>query len=312
MLRKRREFHTDIEQLISESASYIAEGRLKDAYECLDRALGLDFDHHAVLAGLKYINFWQSRIQSAINRVERMDQAEALLHHWKEFTGFMQGFPVSDMLVQSFRSLIFSRVHELFSGLEHGESDPDILLWLGIASKGMGNYEQAQKYLEDAMRLGQPRARLLAELADIFALIGEEQKARVMFREAFFQNPQDVDIEGFEAELFVRLCDEVWALGMSSDESREWIPVYGTLWGVLTIKRELRALEYGKLRQKIFSLEQEVKDEERRPVLLPRLLNQYFWLIDHLVMNREDQRKIDEILLKIRSLSPEVYKRYTN
>jgi hypothetical protein len=88
--------------------------------------------------------------------------------------------------------------------------------------------------------------------------------------------------------------------------------VYGTLWGVLSIKRELRALEYGKLRQKIFSLEQEIRDDNRRPLLMPRLINHYFWLIDHLVMNREDQRKIDEILLKIRSLSPEVYKRYTN
>jgi hypothetical protein len=131
----------------------------------------------------------------------------------------------------------------------------------------------------------------LSEIADIYALVGEEQKARVMFREAFFQDPQDIDIDSFEAELFVRLCAQVKETGLPPEAIREWIPVYGTLWGVLSIKRELRALEYGKLRQKIFSLEQEVREESRKPLILPRLVNHYFWLIDHLVMNREDQRK---------------------
>jgi tetratricopeptide (TPR) repeat protein len=312
MLHKRKEFHSEIDELISKASHFIAESRMKDAYECLDRALALDFDHPDVLAGLKYINFWQGRIQSAINQVELIDQAEALLHHWKDFTRFISGFPSSEALVESFRKLIFTRVHDLFSGIGSGEADPDIQLWLGIASKGIGNYEQALEHLQQAVQAGSPRGRLLSELADIYALIGEEQKARVMFREAFFQDPQDIDIEAFEAELFVRLCDQVRDTGLDSPEILEWIPVYGTLWGVLSIKRELRALEYGKLRQKIFSLEQEIRDDNRRPLLMPRLINHYFWLIDHLVMNREDQRKIDEILLKIRSLSPEVYKRYTN
>lgn len=312
MLRKRKEFHPQIQQLISKAGKFISQGRIKDAYECLDEGLALDFDHPGVLSGLKYINFWQSRIEQARNSLEPMDQAELLMHHWKEFCVFVEGFYENEVLAQSFRSLVFSRVHDAFSGIAHAERDPDILMWLGIASKGMGNYEQALDYFQQALSLNSARSRLLSELADVYALVGEESKAKVLFREAFYNEPQDIDIDSLEAEVFVRLCKRVRETGLEEELVREWIPVYGVLWGIFSIKRELRALEYGKLRQRIFSLEQEVRDEGKRERLLPRLLNHYFWLIDHLVMNREDQRKIDEILLKIRSLSPEVYKLYTN
>ncbi|AHC15176.1 tetratricopeptide repeat protein [Salinispira pacifica] len=311
MLKKRREFHSKIEQLIEECAEYIADGRLKDGYESLDRALSLDFDHPGVLAGLKYINFWQSRINTAIRRSEHIDQAETLLHYWKDFSRFIRGFQGDERLIQSFRRFVFSRVLELFSGIPDGDKDADILMWRGIACKGMGNYDDALDHFTAALQTASPRARLLSELADIYALVGEDQKSRVMFREAFFTDPQDVDVEGFESELFIRLCRKVEEKGFTGSELKEWIPVYGSLWGILNVKRELRALEYGKLRQKIFAMEQELRDSRRSEIVKPRLLNHYFWLIDHLVMNREHQQKIDEILLKIRSISADVYKLYT-
>jgi hypothetical protein len=60
-------------------------------------------------------------------------------------------------------------------------------------------------------------------------------------------------------------------------------------------------------------LEREFSDAKQRDtVLLARLLNRYFWLIDHYVNTNEDQSKIDEVLLKIRSLDPKIYHQYTN
>ena len=90
-----------------------------------------------------------------------------------------------------------------------------------------------------------------------------------------------------------------------------WIPVYGVLWGIFNIKRELRSQEVGKLRQEIYALENEQKDPSCDfQILTPRLINMYFWLIDHYVQNNDNQRLINEILLKIKILDTNIYNSY--
>jgi len=109
------------------------------------------------------------------------------------------------------------------------------------------------------------------------------------------------------------LYQRVKGLGYESPALEEWIPVYGVLFGVFSVKRELRAIELGKLKQSIFSLENEIRIKAAEAsVLIPRLINRYFWLIDHYVNVGEDTSKIDETLLKIKILDPQIYERYIN
>ena len=312
MVKKRKDFHKDIEILINTAANFIASGQLADASQCLGNALSMDFAHNRVLTGLNYIRFWEERLQSLPQ--EPMERAEGLLRYWKAFKKFMEPLSNDAQLIQSFRHYIFSRVLEIFTNLDISDDDQEIQLWKGIAYKGMGNYDDAEKCFSRAMQFNIPNARVLSELADTYALVGEDQKARVLCREAFYHDPQSIDVEGFESEIFIRLVKQVQEKTelTVAEELREWIPVYGTLWRILNVKRELRALEHGKLRQRIFKYEQELKEPAKFNKVLPRLLNHYFWLIDHLVMNNTDQYKINDILLKIHSISPEVHKLYTN
>ena len=92
----------------------------------------------------------------------------------------------------------------------------------------------------------------------------------------------------------------------------EWLPVYGALDGVLNVKRELKALELGKLKQSIYMLENELreKDVKNKKILVPRLINYYFWLIDHYMSGTVEKPKIDEILLRIKLLDEKIYNRY--
>ena len=299
ILKKRKEFHKDVENLINEASNFVAIGQLPDAHNCLDRALALDFDHSRVMDGLKYIKFWEERLQSLSQYQESNEHAEAILQYWKAFKKFIQDISIDPQLIQSFRHYIFSRLLNILSNMDFGNDEQEMQLWQGIAYKGRGNYDDAQKSFFKAMQSGSPRARILSELADTYALVGEDQEARVFFREAFYLDPQDNDIDGFESELFVRLTKQVQEkIGSDVDELREWMPVYGSLWGILNVKRELRAVEYGKLRQNIFKYEQELKDDIKSHIILPRLLNHYFWIIDYYVMNQENQYKIDDTLLK--------------
>jgi hypothetical protein len=101
-------------------------------------------------------------------------------------------------------------------------------------------------------------------------------------------------------------------MGYKDELVCEWIPVYAAIWGVFSVKRELKQMEVGRLRQSIFSLEAEYKtNPARREYLRPRLLNRYFWLIDHYENSREDSSLIDETLLKIKYIDPDIYQKYT-
>ena len=79
-------------------------------------------------------------------------------------------------------------------------------------------------------------------------------------------------------------------------------------------KRELRAFEVGKLKQAVFSLENELKESgSNQDILIPRLINHYFWLVDYYVNSNDDERartSINEILLKIKYLDPKIHELY--
>jgi len=166
--------------------------------------------------------------------------------------------------------------------------------------------------LEQAVRIKKEDAETLAEVADINALLAQTKAAKALFREAFFLDPSKIDLLFLESALIQKLIDKVASLGYGKEELCEWIPVYGYLWGVFSIKRELKQMEAGRLKQSIFSLETEYEaNPSKRQKIKPRLLNHYFWLIDHYEISREEPSLVEETLLKIKVTDPDIYTMYT-
>jgi tetratricopeptide (TPR) repeat protein len=175
----------------------------------------------------------------------------------------------------------------------------------------MGSYEEALNYLEQAARFKREDSQTIAELADVNALLAETRAAKALFREAFFLDPQKIEIRSLESELILRLRDRVMELGYSGPDLAEWMPVYGCLFGIFSVRRELKPAELGRLRQSIFSLENEIHGGSDQSALLkPRLINRYFWLVDHYENTRADPGLIEETMLKIKLVDPAVYERY--
>jgi hypothetical protein len=71
-------------------------------------------------------------------------------------------------------------------------------------------------------------------------------------------------------------------------------------------------VELARLKQSIFELENEIRGESDKvsSLLKPRLINRYFWLIDHFENTREDPGMIEETLLKIKILDRAIYEWY--
>jgi tetratricopeptide (TPR) repeat protein len=303
----------EIIQILNRVYLNFKEGQFKEAITLLERALEIDFDSTDVTNALKAANFWLEREDRLATISGAYEKGEYYLGQWKVFNGFISRMQnLSERCLFNIKHYIFGRALENYLTLynEADLSDPEILFRIGRCHKGQGNYESAIRFLELSSQHRREDAAILAELADSYSLVNEDRAAKVFFREAFFLDSQAVELSYLESPMILRLVEKLRGrFGEAGAQLQEWIPVYGTIFGLFNVKRELRPLELGKLKQAIYQLEREVSGR-RDSRLAPRLINHYFWLVDHYLNSGEERQKIEEVLEKIRELDPEIYNEY--
>jgi tetratricopeptide (TPR) repeat protein len=302
--------------LLEQANSQIRNHDLDGAQGTLERGLALDSDTEDIVTSLKFVNFWRER-ESQLEKIQHaFERGEYYISQWPSFEAFAERIgDICEPCMFAVRKHVFGRALEQFQLLvrEADTQDSELLMRVGRCHKGLGSYDEAVRYLEAAAAERSDDSEILSELADAYALVNETQAAKAFFREAFFLEPQRVHLELLESQLIRALADKVRELGFSGAALLEWLPVYGVLLGVFTVKRELRSIEYGKLKQGIYALEREIREGRDRDGLIePRLINRYFWLVDHLISGGEDSAKVDEVLLKLRSVNDRIYKQYTS
>ena len=302
--------------LIQKAYEKLKASDAESAARLLDEALQIDFDNEETKHALKSVNWWlehTARIERIKNPYEKGGFILSQLKLYYSFLDSVAGH--YDLCQYAVRRYVFSKALNCFEDLLGdgvNQHDPGLLLLVGRCYKGTGNYDEALKYLEQSARFRREDGETLAELADVNALLGEANTAKALFREAFYLNPEKIDLRSMESEMIVRLRNRlIREKNFKEEELREWIPVYGRLWGVFSVKRELKPIEFGRLKQSIFTMETECRgNPEQSTVLKPRLINRYFWLIDYYDNKREDPDLIEEVLLKIKVTDPEIYERY--
>ncbi|MBI9100808.1 MAG: tetratricopeptide repeat protein [Spirochaetales bacterium] len=308
-------YGSSLKDLINRSYQCFSNGDFEESEEVLEKALSIDFDDNEVQAALKCSHFWVTRKQRLDLISEPYDSGEYLLKEWRVFKSFLRSFnEVFERCTMSIQRWVFGSALNAYKNIQRNneELDREILFQIGRCYKGIGDYENALSLIEMASQRKREDPEIIAELADVYALINEMKASKIFFREAFFIDPQGIDLVFLESEMILRLIRRLEDMGMDSSTLPEWIPVYGVVFGVFNVKRELKTLEYGKLRQSIYSLENEVKagTGNRENQTIPRLLNRYFWLIDHYMITNETRFRIEEILDKIKVLNNSIFEQY--
>ena len=317
----------------------LREGLFAEAMDALGSLLERDVEFPGAASTLKCAAFWrEQRDREPADRHDARDsrgavlggfeRGEQLMGQWRLFQAFAARLAdTPERCLFAIKQFVFSSALASYGGAADRDSgedgtaraagaetgdDPYLLLQLGRCHKGLGNYERAIECLEHANRLTREDARVLAELADCYSLVNESRAAKVFFREAFYVDPQAVDLAGLESPLVSRLAARLRDKGYVEPLLNEWMPVYGAVWGVFNVKREMKPLEFGKLKQAIYQLEKERRltgpDGERA---VPRLINRYFWLIDHYLTTGEPRERVEEILAKLKETDPGVHAEYT-
>lgn len=292
-------------------------GEPVQAQQILSALIEKELDCKELLYTNRSCFFWID----SINRMKEISdpyyKGSMFLSEWKTFNEFMTREkyiyePAVYAAQRGFFSTALKHYQSLFETKDSVQK-ADVYRKAGICYKKLGEFDNAKLCMMEASKNLPNNAAILAELADCYSLCGEERKSKVLFREAFFVNAEGIDIDFLDSGLIRCLIEKTEEKGHKGKYLPFWIPVYGTLGGVFNIKRELSSQEVARLIQSIYAMEMENKDpSSNSEILTPKLLNSYFWLIDHYVMMHENQSRINEVLLKIKILDSSVYESYIN
>jgi tetratricopeptide (TPR) repeat protein len=265
------------------------------AQRLFEEALTKDYGNKAAKFALKSLLWWQKRLEDYAPSAKGPVKGMAIVDQWEDFYRFLDGIgDVDRETLKAIRYWVSTAAMEAFdyNRLNPSQSgDWELQFKLGLCCKGLGDYENALGFLDTAAGFKQEHIVLLFERADVKALANAEagggRDARLIFREAFLADPQEAPVHSMESALFCELYHAVGERGYKGEEILEWMPVWGTLFGVFPFKCELNQIKLGKLKAQVFELENELKAEggpgssgiDKK--LIPRLLNRYFWLVEH-------------------------------
>ncbi len=209
--------------------------------------------------------------------------------------------------------LALSYLNEEMHHLENQENERQVILDIIRCHKLVGDYPKALSLLQlHFPNSGIDDADCLSEIADCFDMISQQEKARLLFRDAFYSGPQTIALDFLLSPMIHNIRKQLSALPLPPNLVKEWMGVYGVLLGYLNVRRKLDPFEVSRLKQEITNLKLEwTQQRDAKSPVLPRLIYRYFLLLDHYKEVREDRSKWDEILLSIKMIDPGIYDMYT-
>ena len=294
---------------------FLRQGNPLEAQKIISSLFEHDLDSTELVYTNKCCVFWIDSIKRLKSIDDNFERSESILLEWKNFQDYIsrEATPYEPAQYAVQEGFFKSALEEYKKMLE--EKDPlqkaEIYKKTGIRYKKLGDFENARTYLTEANNIYPNLSSVLAELADCYSLCGEDKFGKVLYREAFFADPDSIDLDFLDSELIKCLIEKTKSKGYSGKALQYWIPVYGVLGGVFNIKRELTSQEVARLKKDIYAMENEIKDPScNSEILVPRMLNCYFWLMDHYDLAKENQAKINEVLLRIKLLDSAVYEIY--
>jgi tetratricopeptide (TPR) repeat protein len=292
----------------------LEEGNFSEAITLFENIIRENPKYPGVSEGAQCARFWLNRINKLKKYENSYEKAKHLLKEWKDFEKFMAKNNIrhgrSTVAIQKH---VFGDIIESFTKAYNEGVVPDtaILIQIGDCFKKLGNYEKAIDVYEYARSFNSEDPALLSKLGDCYFSIDETSKAKVLFREAFFINPELVDLENIESPFIHSLYEKTYQYIKDPELSIHWLPVIAEINRAFNVKREPKKGELDKLRESIKKLESEyAANKKKRMYLQPKLINHYFWLIDSLKILGGSKKEIEQSLQRINEIDSEIFSLY--
>lgn len=285
-------------------------GNFDEACEIFLQVLKENYSNTIAESGVKCSKYWISRINKINQKEKFFDKGQLLFEEWKKFEKFISSIKnIQKKVSGSIMFYIFSTALDFFKkDLKKNKIlDIQTSFMIALSYKKIGDFNNAIKYFEEVLSVENFNSNTLAQLADCYALIDQDKKAKLIFREAFFIDPSSIDLLLLDSNIITYLISKILEMNIAQKEIAYWIPILGRILGVFNVFRELLPVEISKIRREIFYLEKNfINDIKKDYCLKTKLLNLYFWLFDYLML-KPDKKEPGEILEKIETIQANIY-----
>lgn len=293
----------------------IRSGKITEALRTFEETLRKTFDEESE-CGIKVIKYVLSRINKIKSLGDYHTIADTLVSEWKNTLSWINTNNCGKFseLVDAIRYYIFyvalKYYQTIIENMDANSNvvDVDLMIKVSRCYREIGEIDKCIELLEEVRQYDLYDSSVLANLADAYFEIRDVEASKLFFREAFFWDPQKIDVFDMKSMIIKKLIKVVMDNGYRGEEVNEWIPIYGVIENVFDVRRELSQEEVNLILERVRSMESQYNSNRNwRNVLEPRLLNSYIWLIDYYFLQVEDYevaRSIGKILQK---LSPNIY-----
>ncbi len=310
---------------VNETYELIEKGEFAAAVNKVDSLMSRNPEYPGLTEAYRTAKFWSNRT-GEVRRLEKGKQvADFMMTQWEVFKKYAaeKGLSGTNAFKAAMRYVFFTASENYkvaFQGQESTADNFDLLLNLGLCFLTLGEHKRTIETLEYARSSYRSSPRLLAILGEAYYHAQEIPKSLLLFREAFFLNPSEIDMNLLTCKPITDLAAIVAAKKPDAIDAREWIPVYGHTEDMFYVKRQLNSQQVETIKREIYSLEKNFQsmgpEKARGTNIVPRLVNKYLWMLDYYEFQHYDFDNIREIrsrLLQIdKGLFEEYFKRAKN
>lgn len=271
------------------AVQYIKHGSFKEAL----RFIGEDQDNTANM-----MQFWHLR-KNALERQDDLEkQVELAVHEWNVFHRLYLQIGLELDYYRAVREWMFTTLKDLARKYLDNTEKTRTIYYLGVSHLMLKEYDEALTWANHAVRKDPEHMGYHAFLANCWECLGHDFQARLLYREAFFQKPEEIELSCMNSQIIDTIIERFLHFQYPVEHIQFWIPVFGRIFGLFNVKRALTTLEYSSLVQRMRSLEGRffnTNQQEQDPSVLPKLLNSYLWMIDYFDAAGKHEEKVEEL-----------------
>ncbi len=305
---------TPLKREYKEGLNYIRKGDFFKALKVMETILEKSIDFPGIEDSVRSLMFWTNRWDKVLKFERGLKRAQLLINEWNTFETFVEKNKINfEEIIINLKNYIFKKIIKNLIIAYQSSDVPDIeiLLKIGKIFIAIDEIDRAIETFEYARMFKKENSLLLSMLAEAYNRKGNFRRAKILFKEAFFYAPEQIDFGLIKADYILGLRAKLGKIFADKKLIAYWLPVYAEIYNILDVKRELAKAEIEKLLVEVESLEKEYEIKKfSNKELEPKLINKYFWIIDYYKLQNFNDEYANVFKEKLKNINIEIYNMY--
>jgi tetratricopeptide (TPR) repeat protein len=304
---------------INEVYQLIEDGNFNEAVKKLDGLMNSDPDYPGITEAYRTAKFWMNRAAEIENLGRGKQKADFLMREWEEFKKYSENFKMTETtaFTSVMKNIFFNASENYKIAFKDQESTTDnfnLLLNLGMCFLILKEYKASIDTLEYARSSNRNNAKLNSLLGEAYFHINEISRSLLFFKEAFFIDPSDIDLDPLKSKPIQDLIVVTKSRKSGCTDIREYMPVFGFTEDIFYTRRNVNTEQMEAIKREIYTLEKNLglitREKAEETNIIPRLINKYLWMLDYFRFQKYDYENIVEIKNRLVQLDKEIFEDY--